>query len=221
MLKMTLPSPRSASKRPPAKPTLLLIGAVFVGVLLTPGKVVATDPTTQCRDIREIKLQIERTGSGGIFDLAADTQSFIEQRFGPDKGAVLVNLRAIAAYLSAHSTKFQGFDRFWIIGDITGTTGPIFLISATCTPLCRSFELHRSSDGFSASRVDIWQQYLIIAYPAEDAWYFKDILASDHGLGSLGFSLRDNVPGEVWRFREYRTFGEVAGFAENRCLQSR
>jgi hypothetical protein len=200
---------------------LLRIAAILVGVTVTPGIVAATDPTIQCRDIRESKLQLEREASGIMFDLPADTQRFIEQRFGPDAGAVLVNLGAVSAYLNSHPTAFEGLNRFWIIGDVTGTTGPIFLISAICTPLCRSFEFHRSSDGFSASQIDIEPQYLIIAYPAEGAWYFRDILASDRGLASLGFTLKDNVPGEVSRFREYRTFGEVAGFEGNRCLQSR
>src|SRR5262245_23084558 len=201
---------------------LLRIAAILVGAfIVTQGPVAATEPTIHCQDIRESKLQFERDASGNMFDLPAATQHFIEERFGPDAGAVPVNLRAVAAYLNSHPIAFQGLNRFRIIGDITGTTGPIFLISAICTPLCRSFELHRSSDGFSASQIDIGPQYLIIAYPAEGAWYFKDILASDRGLASLEFTLKDDVPGEVFRFREYRTFGEAAGFAENRCLQSR
>jgi hypothetical protein len=130
---------------------LPIAAALACVLVVTPGIVAATEPAVQCRDIRESKLQLEREASGIMFDLPADTQRFIEQRFGPDAGAVLVNLGAVSAYLNSHPTAFEGLNRFRIKGDLTGTTGPIFLISAICTPLCSSFELHRSSDGFSAS----------------------------------------------------------------------
>src|SRR5215831_6413048 len=86
---------------------LLPIAAALACVLIvTPGIVAATEPAVQCRDIRESKLQLEREASGIMFDLPADTQRFIEQRFGPNAGAVLVNLGAVSAYLNSHPTAF-------------------------------------------------------------------------------------------------------------------
>ena len=150
---------------------LLPIAAALACVLsVTPGIVAATEPTIQCRDVREIKFQIERAASGSSFALSADAQRFIEHTFGADARAVLVNIDGVAAYLNSHPVAFQGLNRFSIIGDVSGTTGPIFLISPICTPLCRSFEVHRSSDAFSATQIDIGQRYLSIGYPTEDVW---------------------------------------------------
>jgi hypothetical protein len=194
--------------------------ALACASIVTARMAAAVDPVIQCRDIRETKLKIEKDPSGNIFYLSADTRRFIDEQFGTYAGAVFVNIDRVAAYVNSNPEAIQRFNRFAIIGDITGTSGPIFLISPMCGTLCKSIEIQRSAGSFSSVQIEISPNYLSIAYPAEDLWTFKTILETDRGLLSLEYTLNTNVAGETSRFRGYLPFVQNGAFVGRECRDS-
>jgi hypothetical protein len=190
-----------------------------VGLTIIGDAVSAAEPIVQCDDIRNGKLQIERNTSRGKFHIPAGTHRFIEDVFGVDRASVLSNMSLLSEYLNAQPETFSRYDKFFVLGDVVGGSGPIFLVSSVCTVMCKSFELYRSSDAYSIQQIEIGLNFLSIGNIAEDVREFKIILGNDQGPASLHFSQRKDVPGEALRLHEYRKFGTASGIPGVRCLQ--
>lgn len=178
----------------------------------------ANEPIVHCNDIREIKLQIERNALDRSFRLLPAARRFAEDTFGIDAGAFLTNINAIADYLNSQSATFRNIDKFFVLGDLVESNGPIFLLTTLCAPFCKSFELHRSSNGFTAHEREIGPKFLRITYRTEEESNFKIILASTTRLGSLEFIQKMHVA-QTWRLRTYQAFGRASDFTGARCLQ--